>query len=152
MRYVTTLVIGFLVLAGWWLESRFGAMAALAIVGSIVGAGLVIAGLLVGLAHQRTTLQAATTFHNAIAGVDRANLAIDRERARLERSYTEARLRLDQIDARRVDQIAQQRAQLMARPQQARPATWEDWNSWGEEADTNGNNANGAGATWQMIE
>ena len=38
MRYTITIVFVFIVVAGWWLESRFGPMAALAIVGSVVGA------------------------------------------------------------------------------------------------------------------
>ena len=146
MRYITTIVLVFIVIAGWWLETRFGSMAALAIVGSVVGAALVIAGLIVGLAHQRTTLQAATTFHADITGVERAGMGIDRERARMERAYNEARLRLDQVDARRIDQIAQQRAQLIAKPAPERHPGWDEWNAWSEDAKPE------SGAGYQVIE
>ncbi len=106
-------ILGFVLVAMWWMESRFGATFAMAVVGALVGAGLVIAGLLVGLANTRSTLSNAADFNRSLALTERARQGTYREGARGEREAFNARAKLDMIDARRVDQMAQQRARLL---------------------------------------
>ena len=113
LAIITLAVLFFAGLAMWWMESRFGSTFAMAIVGSMVGALLVISGLLVGLANTRSTLENAADFNRSLAVTERARQGTYKEGARLERDAFNARARLEMVDTRRVDQLAQQRAKLL---------------------------------------
>jgi hypothetical protein len=114
----TTLV---LVLAGlsvgvlgmWWMESRFGAVFAMAVLGSLLGALLVIAGTLLGLANSRSTLDAAARFNEALAMTEKHRQLTYREQARGDAATQKAEATLRVLNAKRVDQLAQQRANLL---------------------------------------
>ena len=128
----------------WWLESRFSSAAAVMVIGGLAGVICVIVGIILALAVQRNTLTAAGQFNANLAAVEqqraqteRARLGVDKERARAERSLTEARARIEVMDARRVDQIAQQRAQALLQDQRRQQANAPTWHAQGEDLDPN---------------
>ena len=113
LAIIVLAVLFFVGLAMWWMESRFGSSFAMAVVGSLVGALLVVIGLLVGLANTRSTLENAADFNRSLAMTERSRQGTYKEGARLERDAFNARARLELVDVRRVDQLAQQRAKLL---------------------------------------
>lgn len=111
--WMTGLVLGFITLAVWWLQREFGASMAIVAVGAVLGVVCIIVGWVLSLATQRTTLQAAGQFNADLASTEKARQANYREGTRLEREAFVHRARLEEMDAKRVDQIAQQRARLL---------------------------------------
>ena len=130
-------------IAVWWLESRFGSGVALMILGGLVGVICVIVGILLSAAIQKFTLGTAAEFNRNLAEVeraraqtDRARIGIDKERARSERHLTEARSRLEVIDAKRLDQLARERTRFLLgdeRRRQDDAPTWADYADPDEE-------------------
>ena len=142
--WMIAIPLAFVGVAVWWLESRFGSGVALMVLGGLVGVICVIVGIILALAVQRNTLTAAGQFNANLAAVEqqraqteRARLGVDKERARAERSLTEARARIEVMDARRVDQIAQQRAQALLQDQRRQQANAPTWHAQGEDLDPN---------------
>ena len=111
--WLTGIVLGFITLAVWWLQREFGASMAIVAVGAVLGVVCIIVGWLLSLATQRTTLQSAGQFNAGLAGTEKARQATYREGARLEREVYTHEARMIEMDAKRVDQIAQQRAKLL---------------------------------------
>lgn len=111
--WLTGIVLGFITLAVWWLQREFGASMAIVAVGAVLGVVCLIVGWLLSLATQRTTLQAAGQFNADLASTEKARQANYREGARLEREAFVHRARMEEMNERRVDQIAQQRARLL---------------------------------------
>ena len=142
--WMIAIPLAFVGVAVWWLESRFGSGVALMILGGLVGVLALIVGIVLSLAVQRNTLTAAGQFNANLAAVEqqraqteRARLGVDKERARAERSLTEARARIEVMDVRRVDQIAQQRAQALLQDQRRQQANAPTWHAQGEDLDPN---------------
>lgn len=131
-------VLAFVGLAIWWMESRFSAVFAMAVTGSLVGALLISWGVLLNQANTKTTLGNAASFNRDLAMTEKARQGTYRVGAQLERDAFNRRASLELIDAKRVDQIAQQRARLlMSDHQQAQPPAWlfEDEESEGQPID-----------------
>ncbi len=97
----------------WWMESRFGSTFAIAVVGSLLGAVLVIVGNLLGLANSRSTLDAAARFNESLAMTEKHRQMTYKEQAKGDSAMQRAHAQLTVMDARRVDQLAQQRANLL---------------------------------------
>src|SRR4051812_1824492 len=112
----------FLGIGVWWMESRFGAIFAMAVVGSLLGAVLVIAGNLLGLANSRSTLEAAARFNESLALTEQHRQMTHREYAKGEAAAQKADAQLRVLDAKRVDQLAQQRAKLLVDLERQPPA------------------------------
>ena len=131
--WLTGIVLGFITLAVWWLQDQFGATMAIVAVGAVLGVICIIVGWLLSLATQRTTLNAAGQFNADLASTEKARQATYREGARLEREAFVHTARLTEMDARRVDQIATQRAKLLTDVErqrmelQYRAQQQEDW-------------------------
>ncbi len=127
---VVIAVLIFVGVAMWWLESRFGATAALTIVGSLVGALLVIAGFMLNLASTRSTLNAASEFNRGLAEVEKYRQMTERERARGDSAWHKANAQITVMNEKRVHQLADQRARMLVdqqrQPQQPQAAEW-DW-------------------------
>ncbi len=125
-------ILTFIGLAIWWMESRFGATFAMAVAGSLVGAGIISFGVMLNQKNTQVTLASASSFNRDLAMTEKARQGAYRVGAQLERDAFNQRARLEVIDARRIDQIAQQRAQLLLRdqqqpqqqPAQAPPPAW----------------------------
>jgi len=113
----------------WWMESRFGPTFAMAVVGSLIGALLVIAGNMLSLANSRSTLDAAARFNESLAMTEKHRQLTHREYARGEAANQKAEAQLRVLDAKRIDQLAQQRAGLLVdleRQKQAPAQRWSD--------------------------
>lgn len=111
-----TVILSILVFVGvgvWWMESRFGPIFAMAVVGSIMGAILVIVGNMLSLANSRSTLDAAARFNESLAMTEKHRQMTIREHARGSAAWDRANAQLAVMDAKRVDQLAQQRAGLL---------------------------------------
>jgi hypothetical protein len=103
----------FAVLVTWWLESRFGSLVAVAAWGCLVGMIVFAGGALFAHRLSARTLENAVGFVDGLMQAQRNQMLVMREDARGEREAFNARVRLDVIDARRVDRLAQQRAGLL---------------------------------------
>lgn len=134
-------VLGFVGLAIWWMESRFSAVFAMAVTGSLVGALLISWGVLLNQANTKTTLGNAASFNRDLAMTEKARQSTYRVGAQLERDAFNQRARMELIDVKRVDQLAQQRAQLLLRNDnqqaQVQPPAWlfEDEDADGQPMD-----------------
>jgi hypothetical protein len=100
--------LGFLILAVWWLEDRFGSISAVATVGGIVGVIVFGAGAFLAMRIQRHTLNGAADFTDAITGAQASQAGVMREVMRAERERTGAEAKIALIDAQRVDRLARQ--------------------------------------------
>lgn len=121
-------VLGFIVLAMWWMSEHFGATFAMAVAGSLVGAGIISFGVMLNQKNTQVTLGNAADFNRSLMMTEKARQSTYRVGAQLDRDAFNQRARLELVDAKRVDQLAQQRAQLLLRDgqqqQQAQPPAW----------------------------
>lgn len=115
--FLSLLFVG---MATWWLESRFGSGVALMILGGLVGVLCVIVGYLLSMSSTRSTLANAAQFNAELASVERARtqtskaeIGVYREYARSEREAFAQRAKLDALDVRNVQRLAQQYAKQL---------------------------------------
>ena len=138
MKMLTALVaMVFVAVAVWWMQTNFGATFAMAVVGSLLGAVLIITGVMLGLASNRASLSAAADFHRETMRTEQARMGVlkeqqkaETERAKIERIYSDARTKMDMLDAKRIDKIAQQRAKLLTKDEKK-----ENVPTWGVDYD-----------------
>lgn len=126
-------ILGFICLAVWWIESRFGTSTTGYV---LLGLGLVAAlavGWALSLATMKATLGAQTEFNRQDAQTDRYRMMSYKENAKGEAAERKAFAQMQVLEARRVDQIANQRAKALIdverqkwQMQQQQPATTED--------------------------
>ena len=99
---VTALVVLPLGLLTWWVESRFGANNA----GAVLLGLAILVGVLVGwfmsYKSQKAALVNAARFLHDAASAQRAQAGVAREYARIEREAFANRAKLDVLDAKRV--------------------------------------------------
>ncbi len=114
--------LGFIVLVSWWAEDRFGSGVVLMIWGGTLGLIAFTAGAFLAARISRNTLESVADFMDANAQTEKGRALLFREHARGEREAFSARAKLEVIDARRVDLLAQQRAGLLM--DQSRGASW----------------------------
>lgn len=107
---VLLIIIG---VAGWWLESRFGANWAAGAFGVVAGVVVFAWGGGFAWAIMRGTLGASAQFNSDLAAVEEKRQAVNREYARLDTLRARADLDYDR-DVRRV---ADQRARLLVEAQ-----------------------------------
>ncbi len=110
---IVVAVLAFVCIGVWWMESRFGPIFAMAVVGSLLGAILVVVGNMLGLANSRSTLDAAARFNEAMAQTERHRQLTYREQARGDVALQKAHAQLTVLDAKRINGLAQQRARLL---------------------------------------
>lgn len=127
---VTIAVLVFVGVSVWWLESRFSPFVAVVVIGSLVGAGLVIIGFVLNMASTKYTLNSASEFNRGLAEVEKYRQMTQREIAKGDSAWHKAHAQLSVLDAKRIDQLAQQRAGLLVdqqrQQQQPQAAEW-DW-------------------------
>jgi hypothetical protein len=107
----------------WWLESRFGSLIAVMSLGLLGGALFFIAGALFAQRHTQIVLDNVSDFMADMADTEKSRQAVAREYARMEREAARAALTGEVLSARRVDQLAQERAKLLAA--EPRAPTWQ---------------------------
>ena len=121
-------VLGFVCLAVWWMSENFGASFAMAVVGILLGAALISLGVMLNQKNTQTTLGEAADFNRSLALSESARQANAPQIQML-------RTRMQVIDERRVDQLAQQRARLLTMNNQAPPPRQ---NAWLQDDDADG--------------
>ncbi len=110
---IVLVIVGAIVLGGWWLQQNFGPIATISIVGGVFAAGFMALGILLNQRNTRHTMETLVAHHESIAGTRRADAAVERERARFEREQFAHYARLQTVDAQRVNQLADKRAGLL---------------------------------------
>lgn len=110
---ITVAVVVFIMVAVWWIEDRFGSMTAILLIGGLFGVICLIVGYLLSMANSRYTLDSSARFYEAIADTEKHRQLTYREHARGEREAFNHRAKLDMIDTRRVNQLADQRASML---------------------------------------
>lgn len=137
---IVLVLVGGVILGGWWLQQNFGPIATISIVGGLFAAGFMTLGILLNQRNTRHTMETLVAHHEAIAQTRVAEAQVDRERARLEReqfAFTAKAQLLDMQDSRR---LAQRQAGLLVdlererwnlQQQQAQPAA-----AWAMDDDT----------------
>src|SRR4051812_33331081 len=128
--YLATLI--FIGVAVWWLESRFNALTVVMVIGAVVGVACFAAGAFLSSSVQRNTMENLAKFNANDATTDRYRMMAYKENARGESAERAAHAKLALLDAKCIDQIAQQRAGLLVdleRQKYQQPAQQAD-NSW----------------------
>lgn len=115
-------VIVFIGIATWWLESRFGSGVAILVWGSLIGTATFIGGSLVAMAIQKNTMAGITKFNADDAQVDRYRMQSFKALASGESALQRAQAQLSVLDAKRVERLAQQQAKLLSDTERAK---WE---------------------------
>jgi len=111
--FVALVFFGAIGLAVWWLESRFGSIAAISTVGGVVGVLFYATG---SWQNQRNTKHAMHTMADVIDSIEQtrsARATVEREHARQDREQFAHTARLATIDVQRVNQLATQQARLL---------------------------------------
>lgn len=141
-------VLGFIALAVWWLQGAVGQHNTVLIVFALVGVFLFAGGALFAHANQKMTLDAITKFNANDAQIDKYRQQSFKAMAQGESAMNRAAAQLTVLDAKRVTQIADQRAKLLTdterakweaqqQPQQADAWTWDsddngsEFQQWG---------------------
>lgn len=134
-RIVTIIVIpAFVTLAVWWLESRFDALVAVLVIGTLVGAIFFTAGAFLSHMIAKSTMANVTQFAQRDAQTDRYRMQSFKAMAQGDAAMQRAAAQLTVLDAKRVDGLAQQRANILARPAPvAEQPTGDVW-SWDDDA------------------
>lgn len=141
-------VLAFVGVAVWWLESRFDALVAVMVIGTLVGALFFTGGALLSHMIAKSTMANVTQFAQRDAQTDRYRMASFKALASGQAAMDRAAAQLTVLDARRVDGLAQQRARLLAGPAPvAEQPTGDVW-SWDDDAVTEQDN----GATFAVWE
>jgi hypothetical protein len=110
------MVIAILVFLGvgvWWIESRFDSTTAILVLGGLFGVICLVIGYVLNMASTRHVLTAATDFNRDLAGVEKYRQAAFREVMRGDSAQRSAAAKLELLEAKRIDQIANRRAGLL---------------------------------------
>lgn len=113
VAFALLVFFGAIGLAVWWLESRFGSIAAISTVGGVVGVIFYAAG---AWQNQRNTKHALGTMADVIDSIEQtrsARASVEREHARADREQLAAFARMQTIDVQRVNRLAAQEARLL---------------------------------------
>ena len=142
-------VLGFIVLAVWWLQGAIGQHYTLLVIFALVGVLIFAGGALFAHMNQKQTLDAITKFNSNDAQIDRYRQQSFKAMAQGESAMQRAAAQLTVLDAKRVGRLADQQAKLLTDterakwdaqqqpPTQADAWTWDDddksegFQSWG---------------------
>lgn len=135
-------VLGFIILGVNWLTDGIGRDYTVLVIFALIGVILFAGGALFAHVNQRQTLDAITKFNANDSQIDRYRQATFKELARGESAQVRADAQLRVLDARRIDQLAQERARLLVDTQQQQQAqqrnAWDaseqDFAGWGGQA------------------
>ena len=129
---ILTAVI-FVGVAVWWLESRFDALVAVMVIGTLVGALFFTGGALLSHMIAKSTMSSITQFAQRDAQTDRYRQQSFKALAEGDSAMQRAAAHLTVLDARRVDGLAQQRAKMLTGPSPvAEQPTGDVW-SWDDD-------------------
>lgn len=127
-------VLGFIVLAVWWLQGAIGQQYTLLVIFALVGVIIFAGGALFAHMNQKSTLDALTKFNANDAQIDRYRMASFKAQSQGEAAMQRAAAQLTVLDAKRVGRLADQQAKLLVDSQrQAQQPTQAD--TWAWDAD-----------------
>lgn len=110
---IVLVIVGAIVLGGWWLQQNFGPIATISIVGGVFAAGFMALGILLNQRNTRHTMETLVAHHESIAQTRRADAGVERERVRLEREQFGHYARMTTIDVQDSRRLARQQAGLL---------------------------------------
>ena len=110
---IVLVVVGAIVLGGWWLQQNFGPIATISIIGGVFAAGFMALGILLNQRNTRHTMETLAAHHESIAQTRRADAGVERERVRLEREQFGHYARMTTIDVQDSRRLARQQAGLL---------------------------------------
>ena len=125
-------IFGFIGLSVWWLDGAIGSDYTVLVIFALVGVFLFAGGALFAHVNQKQTLNAITRFNSDDAQIDKFRMASFKAMAQGESAMQRAAAQLTVLDAKRVDQIAAQRAKALTdgierqQQSQANAWTWDD--------------------------
>lgn len=138
----------FIGVAVWWLDGAIGKDYTVLVIFALVGVFLFAGGAFFAHINQKQTLNAITRFNADDAQIDRMRMASFKAMASGESAMQRAAAQLTVLDAKRVDQIAAQRAKALTdgieRQQQPQANGW----TWDDDDEQPANN----GASFQVWE
>lgn len=118
----------FIGIAVWWLDQAIGKDYTVLVIFALVGVILFAGGALFAHINQKQTLNAITRFNSDDAQIDKFRMASFKAMAQGESAMQKAAAQLTVLDAKRVDQIAAQRAKALTdgieRQQQPSNSAW----------------------------
>lgn len=124
---ITLTIAVFLVGAVWWLESRFSPTVAIMVIGGLFGVICFAAGGLLMHASSRSTLDIAARFNEALAMTEKHRQMTYHEQARGDAAMQRANAQLTVLDAKRVDKLAQERANVLVDLERQRRSAAPKW-------------------------
>ena len=110
---IVLVVVGGIVLGGWWLQQNFGPIATISIVGGVFAAGFMALGILLNQRNTRHTMETLVAHHESIAQTRRADAGVERERVRFEREQFGHYARMTTMDVQDSRRLARQQAGLL---------------------------------------
>ena len=110
---IVLVIVGGIVLGGWWLQQNFGPIATISIIGGVFAAGFMALGILLNQRNTRHTMETLVAHHESIAQTRRADAGVERERVRLEREQFGHYARMTTIDVQDSRRLARQQAGLL---------------------------------------
>lgn len=132
-------VLGFIVLAVWWLNGAIGSDYTVLVIFALVGVLLFAGGALFTHMNQKMTLDAFNKANANDAQIDRYRMQSFKALAGGEAAWQKAAAQINVLDAKRTHQLAQQQAKLLVdtererwqmqqqqQPQEDAWATWEE--------------------------
>ena len=121
-------VLGFIVLAVWWLQGAIGQHYTLLVIFALVGVLIFAGGALFAHMNQKSTLDALTKFNANDAQIDRYRMASFKAQSQGEAAMQKAAAALTVLDAKRVGRLADQQAKMLVDSQrQAQPGQNDTW-------------------------
>ena len=129
-------ILAFVGVAVWWLESRFDALVAVMVIGTLVGALFFTGGALLSHMIAKSTMANVTNFAQRDAQTDRYRMASFKAMASGQAAMDRAAAQLTVLDAKRVDQLATQRARMLAGPAPVAEQPAGDVWSWDDDEQT----------------
>lgn len=131
---ITALVLGFIILGMWWLETRFGAGMAFNVLMGITHLVAFAAGAVLSFAITRGSLRAVNEYAKTDAQVDRYRQQSFKEQARGDSAFKRAAAQMGVIDARRLDRLANDRAKAILQRDREAQRPVDSW-SWDDQED-----------------
>lgn len=122
MISVSLLATSPIIMLVWWLESRFGSLVAVMGLGLLGGAAFFMAGSWFNQRQAKSTMENVGDFIHELMQTEKSRQGMSREYARMERDAFSQRAKLEVLDAKRIDRLAEQRAKLLVSDQQSQQA------------------------------
>lgn len=122
------LIVIVLMIMGWYLESRFGSMVTVMTFGALFAITLILIGFKLAANNTKHTLDVTADFLHEIQTNSKSELGLFREYAKADSHALKRQADLEFMNAKRVDQLAQQRAKMLTNVQVSTPDDdiWED--------------------------